>query len=279
MSAALVCGKRSPSSFFEDEYNLTPHPSSKRVRWSSSHHFSSPSYAVSSSLVVGSPFERLRALFPDMDQQLLEKALEQTNNDLDMAIKTLNDLHLESVKKVLDFGETKTNGGSVNNILPPYEGTYSEDGGSQNLPTALNLPSSGSEWVELIVNEMSMASNIDDARARASRVLEGLEKSIVERSTAESAQNFLKENTALKEQVAKLLQEGEIWKRAFKTLHGQKEDFERSIQELHQLRMEMSQRDEQMRKLQVENYQLKLRLVQEQQHNPLPGRFHPDIFG
>lgn len=90
---------------------------------------------------------------------------------------------------------------------------------------------------------------------------------------------FNKENTLLKNQVSKLLQEGDIWKRAFKTLHGQKEEFERSCQELHQLRLLMSQQDEQLRKLKVENYELKLRLVQENPSSSMPGRFHPDVFG
>ena len=49
-----------------------------------------------------------------------------------------------------------------------------------------------SEWVELFVREMTNASDIDDARARASRALEALEKSIVERAGAEASQNLHK---------------------------------------------------------------------------------------
>lgn len=53
-----------------------------------------------------------------------------------------------------------------------------------------NLPMDGAEWVELFVREMMSASNIDDARTRASRALEVLEKSICARASAEGAQNF-----------------------------------------------------------------------------------------
>lgn len=63
---------------------------------------------------------------------------------------------------------------------------------SQNQSAACNLPISGFEWVELLVSEMSIASKMDDARARASKVLEGLEKSIVTRASAEATQSFLK---------------------------------------------------------------------------------------
>lgn len=48
----------------------------------------------------------------------------------------------------------------------------------------------GPEWVELFVREMMSSSNIDDARARASRALEILEKSICARASAEAAQSF-----------------------------------------------------------------------------------------
>lgn len=43
---------------------------------------------------------------------------------------------------------------------------------------AKQLPMDSTEWVELFVREMMSASNIEDAKARASRALEVLEKSI-----------------------------------------------------------------------------------------------------
>lgn len=48
----------------------------------------------------------------------------------------------------------------------------------------------GPEWVELFVREMMSASNMDDARARAARALEVLEKSICARAGAEAAKSF-----------------------------------------------------------------------------------------
>lgn len=63
---------------------------------------------------------------------------------------------------------------------------------TENPSIACNLSASGSEWVELIVQEMSKASNMEDARDRASRVLEGLQNSIVARASAETAQNLHK---------------------------------------------------------------------------------------
>ena len=65
---------------------------------------------------------------------------------------------------------------------------------SENPSAAENLPMDGAEWVNLFVREMMSAASPDDARARASRVLELLEKSISARAGAEAAQAFQKVN-------------------------------------------------------------------------------------
>lgn len=59
-----------------------------------------------------------------------------------------------------------------------------EDGSTRNLPV------DGAEWVELFVREMSAASDVEDARIRASRALEAFEKSVYSRAKVETAQNF-----------------------------------------------------------------------------------------
>lgn len=66
----------------------------------------------------------------------------------------------------------------------------SEDPSAEN-----NFPADGAEWVECFVREMMTATSIDDARARATRLLESLEKCISSRASAEAAQNFHKVGT------------------------------------------------------------------------------------
>lgn len=60
----------------------------------------------------------------------------------------------------------------------------------EELSAQQNPTMDGADWVELFVREMMNASNVDDARARTSRVLEVLERSITARATAEAAQSF-----------------------------------------------------------------------------------------
>lgn len=74
--------------------------------------------------------------------------------------------------------------------LPGTETSNGEAAPTQDPSAAKNLSMDSAEWVELFVREMMSASNIDDAKARASRALEVLEKSIRVSASAEAAQSF-----------------------------------------------------------------------------------------
>lgn len=70
------------------------------------------------------------------------------------------------------------------------ETTAGEAGLTQDSSAEETLSIDGAEWVELFVREMMSASNMDDAKARAARALEALEKSILARVGAEASRNF-----------------------------------------------------------------------------------------
>jgi hypothetical protein len=57
-----------------------------------------------------------------------------------------------------------------------------------NLSTPNSLLVEGAEWVNLFVREMMCATSMDDAKARAARLLEILEKSINSHAGAEATQ-------------------------------------------------------------------------------------------
>nr|KJB83196.1 hypothetical protein B456_013G234800 [Gossypium raimondii]KJB83197.1 hypothetical protein B456_013G234800 [Gossypium raimondii]KJB83198.1 hypothetical protein B456_013G234800 [Gossypium raimondii] len=182
--SAIVSGKRS---FFE-ELSSTP-PASKRIRCSS--RFTS-SFSPSSSPPSPPSFliDQLISIFPHMDKQVLERALEECGDDLDSAIRSLNELCLGSADRNAAAADKtgvelegnvqiQTQGITANGDVPTKE---------QTSPEAFSMD--GSDWVELFVREMLNASNIDDARARASRALEVFDKSIHARAGAEVAQNY-----------------------------------------------------------------------------------------
>ncbi|XP_015867225.3 uncharacterized protein LOC107404747 [Ziziphus jujuba] len=294
--SAIVCGKRS---IFED---LPTTPSvSKRIRCSSSPSASSPpppSSSSSSSPARFSPprsfpasasasafaspsqssrlIDHLRALFPDMDGQVLERALEECGDDLDSAIRSLNELRLGTVDRKAGSvaGTSDIPSSAEANLQLQSQGVVTNNGEIGDN----NLPNDGADWVELFVREMMSASNMDDAKTRASRVLEVLEKSICARASAEAAQSFHQENAMLKEQVEALIQENAILKRAVSIQHERQKEFEDNGQELQRLKQLLSQYQEQLRTLEVNNYALTVHLKQAQQSNSIPGRFHPDVF-
>ncbi|XP_019167357.1 PREDICTED: uncharacterized protein LOC109163095 [Ipomoea nil] len=251
--SAIVCGKRS---FFDDipssPTSASP-PISKKIRRSSS---TSPvRFSVAPSPT--SLFDQLRAQFPDMDCQLIEKALEECGYNLDAAIKSLNEMQLGRAV------ETNTNMQNVPREDPTLQ---------------CNLPVDGSGWVELLLKEMMGAASIDDARARASRVLESLEKSISLRAGAESTQNIQKENMMLKEQVEALIRDNTVLKRAVAIQHERQKEHDDKSQEVQHLKQLVSQYQQQLSSLEVNNYALKMHLMQAQQGNAIPGRFNPDVF-
>ncbi|KAI3701507.1 hypothetical protein L6452_26640 [Arctium lappa] len=274
--SAVVCGKR--SSFFEDHTvpsssSSSPSPpASKRIRC-----FSSSPVQYSSSWFFA--LDRLIALFPDMDEQLVERTLNQCGDDIETAIKSLTELRLVSVEnaesavgKEAGYQNQPHNAsdfaanGVANGEAVPFE----------NSPPQ-KQPVDGADWVDLFVREMLSASNMDDARTRASRALELLEKSIRERVTTE-ARGLQQENLMMKEHLQSLIQENSVLKRAVAIQHERQKEFEDKGQELHNLKQMVSQYQEQLRTLEVNNYSLTMHLKQAQQGSSIPGHFHPDVF-
>jgi hypothetical protein len=257
--SAILCGKRS---FFEDlPSSPQSSPAPKRIRCSSSR---SPVHPCPSNSVL---VDQLRLIFPRMDIQDLVRTLNECGNDMDAAIKSLHELSLGNAGGVAVDG-------NIGNMAPLVPESPL---GQKNFAT----PRDGSEWVELLVNEMMNASSIDDARCRATKVLESLEKSIGESSsnnTAEATKDIHKENMMLKEQIEALLRDNTILKRAVSIQHERQKEYEDKNQEVQQLKQMISQYQEQMRTLEVNNYALTMHLQQAQQGNSIPGRFNPDIF-
>lgn len=276
--SAVVCGKR--SSIFGDE--LVASPSSPP---SPSHHHHPAKRARCS------PSRRrevllhhhLLPLFPDMDPQLLEKALEASGDDLDSAIKRLNELRLESAGAILSATVCESEKGIPSALKLSAEGTASNghlDIATENPPATDNSQTShhSSEWVELFVKEMMSSSDIDDARARASKALEVFEKSIMDRVGAEAVQNLHRENVMLKEQLAIILRENAVLKRGVAIQHERQKEFDVRTQEVDSLKQLVLQYQEQLKTLEINNYALRVHLKQAQQNNSMPGRFPPDVF-
>uniref|UniRef100_A0A3Q7JAD1 CUE domain-containing protein n=1 Tax=Solanum lycopersicum TaxID=4081 RepID=A0A3Q7JAD1_SOLLC len=241
--AAIIYRKRS---LFEDLQSPPPISASSPV----SNKLRSSCFSTYSIL-----FDQLRALFPEIHTQLLEKALGESGNDLDAAIRSLHELRIGFSDGKLDTEEIE------NGMKPTTEpAAQSEDPSAEN-----NFPANGVEWVDCFVREMMTATSIDDARDRATRLLESLEKCISSRAGAEAAQNFHKRK------------DDAILKRAVVIQHERQKEYDERSQEVQQLKQLIAQGKEQLRTLEMNNYALKTQLRQAQQSNSLLG-FKSDVF-
>ncbi|XP_041009500.1 uncharacterized protein LOC121253567 [Juglans microcarpa x Juglans regia] len=120
-----------------------------------------------------------------MDQKLLERALEECDDDLDSAIRSLNEFRLGSTDNNLGFTTTKCDVTLEANVQSLGEVTTNGHVvADEKLSTPQNPTMDATDWVELFVRDMMSASNVDDARARTSRVFEILERSIHARASA-----------------------------------------------------------------------------------------------
>ncbi|RVW84368.1 hypothetical protein CK203_040700 [Vitis vinifera] len=258
--SAAVCGSKRS---FMDDIETTPPQASKKLRCSSN---SPPRCSPPSA-----PLRQLAATFPLLDFQVLERALAECDNDLDSAMKSLHEHHSRYMEKRI---------GSVEGTFAANmdKGSITADGTafSNNLPVD------------------------DDARARATRALNGLEKSISARSDAEVAQTFYKmlqclitncpsgalssytiyfqENVMLKEQLEVLMRENTILKRGVAIQHERQREYDDRNRELQMLKHLVPQYQEQLRTLEVKNYTLSMHLRHMQQSSSVTGRFNPDIF-
>ncbi|XP_024525131.1 uncharacterized protein LOC9654812 [Selaginella moellendorffii] len=205
-------------------------------------------------------FLQLRALYPDMDGQLVEKVIENCGNNLDDAIKCLNDLRLSNERPAVSSASQHAPAASAHQ--------------QQEQPAS----SEGLEWVELFVREMLSASDLTDARVRATRALESFEKAVTTRNAA-AVEAIQKENETLKGQLQVMVKDNGILKRAVAIQHERySAEIDEKGKEVKHLKQLVTQYQEQMRTLELNNYALTVHLRRAQDNSSIPNRYNPDVF-
>jgi hypothetical protein len=102
------------------------------------------------------------------------------------------------------------------------------------------IPTNASEWVELVVQEISSASDLVDAKNRAFRILELFQKSTLQIHDSES----IRELKAVK-QILVLALNRSFWKQQILKLHN------RMVQERSQFKQIIEKYEEQIKALEV----------------------------
>ncbi|KAG6486927.1 uncharacterized protein LOC122009294 [Zingiber officinale] len=267
MSVVVDCRKRNASVLIDDAFCESLPSLSKRIRLSDS-----AALLASPLPPPQSPLDLLRARFPDLDVELVQRVFETTGSNLDIAIKNLIELVSTShgsQGKGLDSILVNDSGPIAPDVPVPSEGM---------LNTTINLPVDGPGWVELLLKELTSASDMNDAKTRASKILEMFEKFVAAHAIHEPLDSLCKENKNWKEQVEVLLHENNILKRAVAIQHERQKTFDTQDEEVQQLKQMLSQYKEQIKILEMNNYALGMHLKLAQESSLLPGRPHPDVF-
>ena len=244
--SAVYCGSK--RSYFDD--TPSPPPSSKRFRCYS------PSNSPSWSSSPPSSLDQLRAAFPHLELTVLVEALEEHGSDLNAAMKSLYALvSAEEEKRAQELAANKE---------ADAAGTFT---------------ASGDDWVALLVREVTQSAGPDDAKFRAERVLEALEKTLSARAHEEAGKKFQEESVAVQQQVEALMKDNTVLKRAVAIQHERQKALEDANQQLEFFKQLIPQHQEKVRNLEVNNYALKLQLEQMEHGNyMMPQRFNPDVF-
>ncbi|KAF9600869.1 hypothetical protein IFM89_013465 [Coptis chinensis] len=222
----------------------------------------------------------LMNMFPSMNRELVESVLNNHNQKVEDAVESLQKLllgeaRMQNESSNSDSMVSANNSdvqGAESSQLPDQkvEELQENDKASERIDTA-----NWSSWVDMFVQEMMTASDMDDARLRATRMLEAFERSIVAHLTDSDRQLEL---ASLKEHLQGLLKDNQILKRAVAIQHVRNSEQEEKLKEVEHLKHMINQYQDQLRTLEINNYTLKLHLQRAQESSSIPGNFHPDIF-
>lgn len=220
-----------------------------------------------------------------MDREVIETILNSHDHNIDDAIKCLHALSIRD--SAVANGSLDSNSANVVNdsLGPAVEGAVVTDVPEQPQQMASciksesrvdpAIPQEQPTWVDIFVQEMTKASDWNDARLRLTSLLESFQKNVISNHQASEEREFV----SLKEQLQCLLRENQILKRAVSIQHERNLEHEEKLKEVEQLKHMLNQYQEQVRTLELNNYALKIHLQRAQEANgSIPNRFHPDIF-
>jgi len=158
----------------------------------------------------------------------------------------------------------------------------SDNGANDAVPSEVDLPLStiptnGSEWAELIVKEMSSASDLVDAKNRAFKILKILENSAA-RASPDEKHKVNKEHKIVKQMLGALLHQNGVLKRAFLIQHNRLKESQEMVEERSQFNQILENYQKQIKALEEKNYALSFHLQQVNQCSNTYGYRNPDVY-
>lgn len=133
-----------------------------------------------------STLQALAALFPGMSDHDIASVLSEYGNDVDAAIRRLNELQLSRASGDTARGTASADGSGAATPATPVVAAEEAQVEAKVVEEISPAPQkTASEWVEAMVREMSSARDLEDARARAARLLEAFERGVLSHSASQ----------------------------------------------------------------------------------------------
>ncbi|CAG9460483.1 unnamed protein product [Pedinophyceae sp. YPF-701] len=200
-----------------------------------------------------------------MDDTTVTRVLDEFGDDVDAAIRRLHELSLQAEAAASGTDEARVAKRAHRRTHSAKQRASGESG-----PRADG--SATAQWVERTVQEMAQATDLEDARRRATRVIEEVVREVQGRSGrgAEDVRN-------LKQQLAQQLRDNALLKRAVAIQNGRMQEMAEREREVQQLREMLQRYQEQMRALELNNFSLAMHLKAANGVGE-PSQRPPDVF-
>lgn len=217
--------------------------------------------------------------------QVVADTLAEFGDNIDAAIKHLNNLQLSSpgTSKQHAIQEQQRSGilgpappaavatDSATTTTAPVAAQADEKPATISTSTTSVPPPPPSrtaeEWIGLLVQQMSAASDVVDAKQRASQVLRAFEQAVLQHSD---------------QQLNDASRENALLKRAVAIQNSRLQELLTKEAEANELRTTLETAKNRIQSLEVQNYSLQLHLKRaadaQQEGTLTPGRNNPDVF-
>jgi len=204
--------------------------------------------------------------FSPLNLQILRDHLQASGNVLDAAIRAFKEY----------LADRSTESASAVTYAPSDNGANDAVPSEVDLPLS-TIPTNGSEWAELIVKEMSSASDLVDAKNRAFKILKILENSAA-RASPDEKHKVNKEHKIVKQMLGALLHQNGVLKRAFLIQHNRLKEYQEMVEERSQFNQILENYQKQIKALEEKNYALSFHLQQVNQCSNTYGYRNPDVY-
>ncbi|CAD7705403.1 unnamed protein product [Ostreobium quekettii] len=187
---------------------------------------------------------KLGGMFPDVDEKIIERVLDNNGDNIEAAIAQLHQLRLSS-----------SNPAEQQPVAHQQHLGQSTDSGPQCGPSNGSGDRLWPSWLDPFLKQFYESGEPAEAQARVARVLEEFENAIMAKCKNES-----EELAALNAELDKVKKGNAILSKAVSVQHSRLQELGTKDQEIQRMRDMLAQYQDRLRSLELSNYSLTMHL-------------------